>query len=177
MKNLIRIFLIVSACMMLSGCSDIGAKESGNADNETFTVAKDMMEEGIYYVYALYNIENMADIADIYDLPDGDSLDAIFYNGECYYGLAMSIEFKGGEEPEGFTYIGKISSVKEGYESPTEELETTVPNYEVGEDVYYYVDEDGRYNFCIPKSPRPDNCMEYKGIYYATTRKPTYYDR
>lgn len=159
MKNLIRIFLIVSACMLLSGCSDTGAPEDGNADSETFSAAEDTME------------------AEIYDMADGDKFDAIFYNGECYYGLAMSVEFKVGEEPEGFTYIGKISSVKEGYESPTEELETTVPNYEVGEDVYYYVDEDGRYNFCIPKSPRPDNCMEYKGIYYATTQKPTYYDR
>lgn len=154
MKNLIRIFLIISACIMLSGCSDIGTFEDSNVDNETLpTVEENRIED---------------------DMPDADLFDAIFYNGECYYGLAMTQDIKEGEEPEGFTYLGKISSVKEKYKSPTEELETTI--YEVGEDVYYYVDEEGCHNFCIPTDRGYMGIKMYKGIYHATKRKPAYYD-
>lgn len=157
-KNLIKEFLIVSTCIMLSGCADAGTFEEGDADHEAPTTIEDDM------------IQN--------DMPDGDQLVAIFYNGVCYYGLPMGERFEVGGEPEGFTYIGKLSSVKEGYESPTEELAVAlaaynVSMYVVGEDVYYYVDEEGYHNFCIPTGGA--DSINYKGIYKATAQKPAYF--
>lgn len=104
------------------------------------------------------------------DIADGERLNAIFYNGECYYGLAMAQEIREGEEPEGFTYLGKISSIVEDYQSPTEELSATIGD--IGDDVYHYTDEDGLHYFCTPI-----RLNYYRGIFLATIEKPDYYDQ
>lgn len=100
---------------------------------------------------------------------EGERLEAICYNGECYYGLMFGIKIREGEEPEGFTYLGKISSIVEGYKSPTEELSATI--WEVGDEVYHYTDEKGKHYFCTPIGNARYSC-----IYDTTTKKPGYYD-
>lgn len=148
MKKLFFIFFI---CVILVGCSQRNSQE----DN----ISNDDIPAG--------NSED--DISSKY-MPAGERLDAIFYNGECYYGLAMGQVIKEGEEPEGFTYLGEISSIVEGYKSPTEELSATIG--EVGDEVYYYRDEKGRHFFCTPIKVN-----YYRGICIATTEKPDYYDQ
>lgn len=148
MKKLFFIFFI---CMILVGCSQKNLDE----DISSNEIATNILQED--------NISNE-------DIADGERLDAIFYNGECYYGLAMGQVIKEGEEPEGFTYLGEISSIVEGYKSPTEELSATIG--EVGDEVYHYIDEKGRHYFCTPIKVN-----YYRGICIATTEKPDYYDQ
>lgn len=145
-----RKHFFIFVCMVLGGCTCA----------EPFDEVDSAEGESVVYVGESAYERNIA---------EGEYLEAICYNGVCYYGLVMTEIIEKGKEPEGFIYLGKISSVKEDYESPTEELGTTV--FEVGEDVYYYVDEDGYHNFCVPIGGE-----KYKGIYIATTQKPDYYD-
>lgn len=108
----------------------------------------------------------------VVDFDESDKLDAIYYNGQCYYGLAMVVGIDRGEEPEDFEYIGELSSVIEGYISPTEELSA---NIDIGGELYHYTDEEGKHYFVTPHRSLQD-VEYYRGICQATTRKPPYYE-
>ncbi len=150
MRKRLRAFIFL-ICLMLVGCSRKNSEENMNSNEITTVLTQEdeiSQEERV----------------------DGERLNAIFYNGECYYGLVFGLRIREGEEPEGFTYLGKISSIVEGYKSPTEELSATIG--EVGDEVYYYTDKEGKHFFCTPIGN-----ARYRCIYEATTKKPDYYDQ
>lgn len=133
---------------------------------------------------------NAIDIYDdlyIYD----KNIEAIFYNGECYYGQLSYIEFIQSDKPNNFEYIGKISSVTNmPFISPTKNLESTYG--QVGSDVYKWTDDEGWTNFMIKNTQRtgedinPAEAAEtestseiveyYAGIVFCSRTKPYYYD-
>lgn len=104
------------------------------------------------------------------DLPTGESLEIILYDGNYYYGLAMSWELE--ELPDDYACIGQFKGVihrddiKDDIKSPNiEELTATVSITEIGNDIYHYTDDDGFHYFCVPAT----GPGIYKGIYGAQT--------
>lgn len=120
----------------------------------------------------LTRMRNIAGTWALRDFVEGNEIEAIFFGGQCYYGLPMSIEIKKEELPKDFTYVGTLSAVSEKRVSPTEELSSTLG--EVGDAIYHFTDENGKHYFVTPiKSDFPTDC--YIGICYASTRKPDYF--
>lgn len=105
------------------------------------------------------------------EIPVSNYMNAIYYNGQCYYGLVMGY----GEEsvadfPENTEYIGKIASNTSPYVSPAEEMSTNC--WYVGEDIYHFTDEEGKHYFYS----LADKTGTYWVMCAATTEKPETYD-
>ncbi len=102
---------------------------------------------------------------------DGEHLEAIFYNGQCYYGLPFGDTMREEDKPDDFEYIGTITSISDFLVSPSQELESSLGS--VGDEMYHFVDDEGYHYFY---SPIKDE-VHYRCISKATTDKLDYYDQ